>query len=72
MFNPNMVVKMTKRNLACVPHPNAKEGFPQYHGKVRISCVDWRSLERNKYAPWGRGSNYAGVSMSLGDFMQRD
>lgn len=19
--------------------------------------IDWRSLERNKYAPWGRGSN---------------
>lgn len=27
-------------------------------GDLRRYSMDWRAMERNKYAPWGRGKNY--------------
>ena len=39
----------------------AKKDAPGIRQKGQPLCkiyrVDWKSLERNKYAPWGRGHN---------------
>ncbi len=43
--------KPTKMIMAQVHVGTAK------HVKAPLFRIDWRSLERNKYAPWGRGAN---------------
>ncbi len=47
-------VKYTKNTLALREMP---ETLKETHrgGVVRHSYIDHKALERNKYAPWGRG-----------------
>lgn len=48
-------------SLGRLPHPthkaNAMVRTHRMHGVSPVFEIDHRSLERNKYAPWGRGHN---------------